>query len=72
MSEFGKDYAAWLRQNWKRDLAALPIVTLLVMLAIGALFPGISSLDRFLVSMLLGVAAWPVGHWVVDHTLRRR
>jgi predicted PurR-regulated permease PerM len=71
VGEFGRDYLEWLRQNWRRDLAALPIVTLLVMLATSVLFPGISLVDRFLASMILGVAAWPIGHWVVDHTLRR-
>jgi len=67
-----QDYLQWIRDNWKRDLAALPIVTLLVMLAIGMLFPGIGLVDRFLVSIVLAIAAWPIGHWVVDHTLRRR
>jgi hypothetical protein len=58
-----QDYLQWLRDNWKRDLAALPIVTLL--------FPGITLVDRFLISIILAIAAWPIGHWIVDHTLRR-
>jgi hypothetical protein len=66
------DYLERLRQNWKRDLVALPIVVLLCMLGTGILFPDITLVGRFWVSIILGMVSWPIGHWVVDYTIRRR
>lgn len=61
-----------LRENWRRDLAALPISTLILLIAAHALFGDLPLPELAAFTCLAGVIVWPISWWIVDRTLRRK